>query len=99
MASVGLATHHNSVLSEGGEMRNTFNIFNSTVFVEIGEAIGNVRRRLQRRSHPRLVDREFRRRLKDLSFQLPPAPGPLVKPQGEVIEADYRFLDDEEVQP
>ena len=79
-------------------MRNTFNVFFSNVSVEIGEAIGNVRRKLERRSHPRLVDKEFRNRLKELSFELPPAPGPLVEPQDEVIEADYRFLDDEEMQ-
>ena len=79
-------------------MRNTFSIFFSNVSVEIGEAIGNMRRKLKRRSHPRLVDQEFRRRLKELSLELPPAPGPLVEPQGEVIEADYRFLEDEEMQ-
>ena len=80
-------------------MRNTFNTFFSNVSVEIGEAIGNVRRKLKRRSHAKLVDREFRRRLKELSFKLPPVPGPLIEPQGEVIEANYRFLEDEEVHP
>ena len=80
-------------------MRNTISIFFSNVSVEIGEAIGNVRRKLKRRSHPGLVDREFRKRLKELSFELPQTPGPLIEPQGEVIEANYRFLEDEEVQP
>ena len=58
-----------------------FNIFNSNVFIEIGEAIGNVgrkaRSRLKRRSNPELVDRASRRQLKACKFELPDEPGVL----------------------
>jgi hypothetical protein len=74
-----------------------FNIFNSNVFVEIGEAIGNLGRKVRRRSNPELVDRLFRKRLAQTSVELPIAPGRFAEPEGDVIDVEYRILDDEEV--
>jgi len=77
-----------------------FNIFNSNVFVEIGEAIGNVGRKAFRRrtSNPELVDEAFRRRLRRATpVEVPLAPDPMAEPDDEVIDVEYRVLDDEEV--
>lgn len=75
-----------------------FNIFNSNVFVEIGEAIGNVGKKLsRRRSHADELEASFRRHLAaPLELHLPapgadpPAPGDIV------IEATFRVMDEEE---
>ena len=80
-----------------------FNIFNSNVFIEIGEAIGNVgrkaRRRLKRRSQPEMVDCAFRRQLKACRFELPDEPGMYVEPADEdVIDVEFRVLSDGEVE-
>jgi len=73
--------------------------FDSNVFIEIGEAIDNLGRKVKRRSHPEMVDKLFRKRLKELAFELPETPGKLVKPdESKVIEVEYRILDDEEAQ-
>lgn len=76
-----------------------FNFFSSNVFIEIGEAIGNLGRKVKRRSHPEMVDKLFRKMLKELALELPQTPGKLVKPdEGKAIEVEYRILDDEEAQ-
>ena len=73
-----------------------FNIFNSNVFVEIGEAIGNVGRKALRRklSNPQLVDEAFRRRLERApEVEIPLTSGPVVEPDDDVIDVEYRVLD------
>ena len=96
---------HRSIVSEQTEraVGKVFNIFNSNVFIEIGEAIGNVgrtaRKKLKRRSNPELVDRAFRRQLKACKFELPDEPGMYVEPDEEdVIDVEFRVLNDEEVE-
>ena len=79
-------------------MRNIFEIFNSNVFVEIGEAVGNVRGKLKKSSAPELVDKLFRERLAQSTVELPDTPGAFVEPEVEVIDAEYHVLSDEEVQ-
>ena len=79
-------------------MRNIFHIFNSNVFVEIGEAVGNVKRKFKKRSNAELVDQLFRKRLEQTAFELPDMPGDFIEPEGEVIDAEYQVLDDQEVQ-
>jgi len=73
-----------------------FNIFNSNVLIEIGEAIGNIGRRLKRRSNPELVEQSFRKRLAEITVDLPDTSGLFVEPEGEVIDAQYTVVDDEE---
>ena len=77
-----------------------FNFFNSNVFIEIGEAIGNVGRRLfSRRSHADEMDESFRRHLQSpLHFQLPDRTEAPRKPGGIVIEGVFREITDEEEQ-
>ena len=75
-----------------------FNIFNSNVFVEIGEAIGNVGKKfLRRRSHADEMEESFRRHLAaPLEVHLP-APGETPPgPRGIVIDATFRVIDEEE---
>jgi hypothetical protein len=74
-----------------------FDIFNSNVFVEIGEAIGNVGKRLfPRRSQAEALDQAFRRHLQDpLSLHLPDEAGQPTKPSEIVIEGSFRVLDEE----
>ncbi|MHB1355036.1 MAG: hypothetical protein ACYCZF_03555 [Anaerolineae bacterium] len=74
-----------------------FNIFNSNVLIEIGEAIGNLRRRVKKSSNPDLVDRIFRKRLSQSVIELPSTPGRFTEPEGDVIDVEYRIVDDEEV--
>ena len=76
-----------------------FKIFNSNVFIEIGQAIGNVRRKLKKRSDPELVDRLFRKKLKEYSLELPDAPGRFMEPEDEVIDVEYRVLQDTQEEP
>ena len=75
-----------------------FNIFNSNVFIEIGEAIGNVGKRLfPRRSHAEALDEAFRRNLRDpLPLHLTDQAGDSAKPSEIVIEGNYRVIDEEE---
>ena len=75
-----------------------FNIFNSNVFVEIGEAIGNVSRRLLRRpSHAQTLDEAFRRHLGDpLPLHLTERAGEPRRPNDNVIEGTFRIIDEEE---
>lgn len=73
-----------------------FNIFNSNVLIEIGEAIGNLGRRVKKRSNPELVDRIFRKRLSQTAIELPSSPGRFTEPKGEVIDVTYRIINDEE---
>ena len=72
------------------------NFFNSNVFFEIGEVIGNVGKRIKRRSNPDLVDRIFRKRLAQISVELPLEPGRFKEPDGDTIDAEYRILDESE---
>ena len=77
-----------------------FNIFNSRVFVEIGEAIGNVGRRLfAGGSHAETLDEAFKRALRNpLPMHLQPpdkSVGP-ARPDEFVIESSFRVLDQEE---
>lgn len=75
-----------------------FNIFNSNVIVEIGEAIGNIKRKLfPRRSHADELDEAFRHHLQD--------PYPIIlsdknegvsKPGDIVIEGVFRVIEKEE---
>ena len=76
-----------------------FNIFNSNVLIEIGEAIGNVRKKLfQRRSHAEELDKSFRRHLLEpLPIKLPDISEQTSKPGDDVIEGVYRVVEEEEV--
>jgi hypothetical protein len=75
-----------------------FNIFNSNVFVEIGEAIGNIGKRLfPHRSHAEALDEAFHRHLQDpLPLHLPDKAEKPAKLDEGVIEGTYRVLDKEE---
>jgi hypothetical protein len=66
----------------------------TNVFSEIGEAIGNIGKRVDRRSHSEFVDELFRKRLARATVQLPEEPGRFSEPEGEVIDVEYRVLDD-----
>ena len=77
-----------------------YKIFSSDLFIEIGEAIGGVRRKVRRRPAQDLVDRLFRKSLSELAFHLPEKQGRFVQPDdSEVIDVDYRVLDSEEERP
>ena len=75
-----------------------FNIFNSNVFIEIGEAIGNLGRRVfKRRTHADELDEAFRRHLQSpLSLDMPDRTEVLCKPGDIVIEGVFRVIDEEE---
>jgi len=75
-----------------------FNIFNSNVLIELGEAIGNVRKKLfQCRSHAEELDKSFRRHLLDpLPINLPDINEQISKPDDDVIEGVYRVIEEEE---
>ena len=77
-----------------------FNIFNSNVLVEIGEAIGNVRTKaIRRRSVGDLVDQAFRRRLQDRqSLEIPFQEQSPVYPDNDIdiIDAEYVVLTSDE---
>jgi hypothetical protein len=75
-----------------------FSIFNSNVFAEIGEAIGNVGKRLfHRRSQAEALDEAFRRHMQDpLPLHLPDKAERPAKPDGIVIEGTYRIMEKEE---
>lgn len=71
-------------------------IFNSNVFIEIGEAIGNVGRRLlrKRRDRAELVDTAYRNLLTERTpaLNLALSADRDSEPRGEIIEATYRVL-------
>lgn len=72
-----------------------FNIFNSSVFIEIGEAIGNVGRKAFRRKRgdAELVDKIFRRRLDENRGLTLPLDGiPRVSCDDQAIDAEFRVL-------
>jgi len=71
-------------------------VFSSNVFSEIGEAIGNIGKRADKHSHPDLVDELFHKRLARANVQLPEEPGHFGEPEGDVIDVEYRILDDGE---
>ncbi len=75
-----------------------FNIFNSNVFIEVGEAIGNVGRRLLgRRSHAEQMDAAYRQHLQEpLHITLPDCDHKLRRPEGLVIEGVCRVISEEE---
>ena len=75
-----------------------FNIFKSNVFIEIGEAIGNLGRKvLRRRTHADDLDEAFRRHLASpLSLKMPDRTEVPRKPGGIVIEGVFRVIDEEE---
>ena len=76
-----------------------FNIWNSNVFVEIGEAVGNVASRAlgRRGGHPDLVEKLFRRHLQESQvLDLPLLAQSREKPSEEVIEGSFRALAEEE---
>ena len=73
-----------------------FNIFNSNVFIEIGEAIGTAGKVILRKNkNPGIVDEMFRKRLQELTLKLPLQGGRFGRP--DTIDAEFRILSDEEV--
>ena len=78
-----------------------FNFFNSNVLIEIGEAIGNVGKKIRRRrGHADEMEASFRRYLAAPLELHPPCPGERPRaPEGIVIEASFRVLDEEETSP
>ncbi len=75
-----------------------FNIFNSSVFVEIGEAIGNVGKAVfgRKSAHVELVDQAFRRRLERIEQLEFPRQGQRAKPHSDVVEASFREVSSEQ---
>ena len=71
-----------------------FNIFNSNVFVEIGEAIGNVSEKVfQRRSAADSVDKAFHKRLNEAGrIDIPTLDEPCEYPDEEVIDVPFVVL-------
>jgi hypothetical protein len=72
-----------------------FNFFNSNVFVEIGEAIGNVGRALFHRHHrsAELVDQAFQRRLRGApTVVFPLVDEPIAFPGEDVIDASFTIV-------
>ena len=76
-----------------------FNIFNSNVLIEIGEAIGNLGSKVfRRRTHADELDEAFRRHLQSpISLEMPEREDALRKPESIVIEGRFRVIDEEEV--
>ncbi|MBC7238494.1 MAG: hypothetical protein H5T71_00120 [Chloroflexi bacterium] len=76
-----------------------FNIFNSHVFIEIGQAIGNVGGKLFGHGRAEMVESILKRRLREASaLSLPELSEPVSRPQEEAIEASYRILAEKEEQ-
>jgi len=77
-----------------------FNIFNSNVFIEIGEAIGNLGRKVfKRRTHADELDEAFRRHLQSpISLDMPSRTEAPSKPGDIVIEGVFRVVEEEETQ-
>ena len=74
------------------------NIFNSNVFVEIGEAIGSLGKKiLGRRTHADELDEAFRRHLlSPISLEMPDRAEAPCKPGDIVIEGVFRVINEEE---
>jgi len=74
------------------------NIFNSNVFIEIGEAIGNVKSKVYRRRRDTgAVEQAFRKWLADSPrLKLPRVDCALDYPDDMTIEGTFRLLADEE---
>ena len=72
-----------------------FNIFNSNVFVEIGEAIGNVSEKVfQRRSAADSVDKAFHKRLNEAGrMDIPILDESCQYPDEEVIDVPFVVLE------
>ncbi len=77
-------------------MFNMLNIFNSNVLIEIGEAIGNVGRKLSpRHSHADEMEDSFRRYLQTpLHLELPCHDGTPGMTENVVIEAQFRVVEE-----
>jgi len=76
-----------------------FNIFNSRVFVEIGEAIGNIGEKvmLRRRSAADQVDEAFRKRMKESRpVEIPIRQQSPVEPEEDVIDVSFVVLPPDE---
>lgn len=75
-----------------------FNFFNSNVWFEIGEAIGNVRRiLLPRRNHADEMDAAFRRHLQTpIRLKLPDRTETFCKPEDIVIEGIFTVVEEED---
>ena len=75
-----------------------FNFFNSNVFIEIGEAIGNIGRRLRPRpTHADQLDEAFRRYLQSpIHLNLPDREQESRAPGETVIEGVFRVIEEEE---
>jgi len=73
-------------------------MFNSNVLVDIGEAIGNIGKRVfPRRSHVEALDEAVRRYLQDpIPLCLPDKAGEANGSREADIEGSYRVLDEEE---
>ena len=78
-----------------------FNFFNSNVFIEIGEAIGNVGSKVfkRKRGDAELVDSIFQRRLSEgRGMALPLGEMHWGRCDEEAIEAEFRILSEKEDQ-
>ena len=74
-----------------------FNFFNSNVFIEIGEAIGNVGKVIKKRGDPELVEGILKRRLAEaLHLTLPMPDETVSQPDESVIEGSFRVLSERE---
>jgi len=75
-----------------------FKFFNSDVFVEIGEAIGNVSERVfPHRSAVDSVERAFRRRLNEADpMDIPVLDEPRQYPRAEILDIPFVVLESDE---
>ena len=75
-----------------------FNIFNSNVFIESGEAVGNVKRRLfPRRTHADQMEESFRRYLQSpIHLNLPDREETTGSAGDIVIEGVFTVVEEEE---
>ena len=74
----------------------------SNVFIEIGQAIGNIGgkalKRLRRQSQADMIDRAYREHRAALQIEFPAEPEPYCRPgDDDAIDVDYRVLEDKEV--
>lgn len=74
-----------------------FNIFNSHVLIEIGEAIGNVKRKVvKEKSYGEAVEQAFRRHLaQGRGLDLRPADCQFSRPQDAAIDVEFRVIEEE----
>ncbi len=75
-----------------------FEIFGSNVFVEIGEAIGNVKRKVfRKRADPRAIEQAFQRWLAESDLpSLRSRDSAVAYPDVDVIDGTFRTVTDEE---